>query len=86
MVFSTEGFLEVNIESWPGWDLNLPPLNSFQKTTIKTTTTIGRNVEDVYRHKMSYFVSLITFMEALICKIVFRHGFKIVIVIAVEIL
>ena len=75
MVFNTEGFLEVNIESWPEWDLNQPPLNSFQKTIIKTTTTIGHNVEDVYGHKMLYFVSLITFMEVLICKIVFRHGF-----------
>ena len=28
MVFSTEGFLEVAIESWPEWDLNPRPLNS----------------------------------------------------------
>ena len=28
MVFTTEGFLEVAIESWPGWDLNPRPLNS----------------------------------------------------------
>ena len=28
MVFTTEGFLEVAIESWPEWDLNPRPLNS----------------------------------------------------------
>ena len=27
-VFTTEGFLEVAIESWPEWDLNPRPLNS----------------------------------------------------------
>ena len=30
MVFITEGFLEVAIESWPEWDLNPQPLNSVQ--------------------------------------------------------
>ena len=30
MVFTTEGFLEVAIESWPEWDLNPQPLNSIQ--------------------------------------------------------
>ena len=30
MVFTTEGFLEVAIESWPKWDLNPLPLNSVQ--------------------------------------------------------
>ena len=28
LVFTTEGFLEVAIESWPEWDLNPRPLNS----------------------------------------------------------
>ena len=28
MVFTTEGFLEVAIESYPEWDLNPRPLNS----------------------------------------------------------
>ena len=27
-VFTTEGFFEVAIESWPKWDLNPRPLNS----------------------------------------------------------
>ena len=30
MVFTTEGFLEVAIESWPEWDFNPRPLNSVQ--------------------------------------------------------
>ena len=29
-VFTTEGFLEVVIENWPEWDLNLQPLTSLQ--------------------------------------------------------
>ena len=29
-IFTTEGLLEVAIESWPVWDLNPPPLNSVQ--------------------------------------------------------
>ena len=28
VVVTTEEFLEVAIESWPEWDLNLRPLNS----------------------------------------------------------
>ena len=28
IVFTTEGFFEVAIESWPKWDLNPRPLNS----------------------------------------------------------
>ena len=34
MVFTTEGFLEVAIESWPEWDLNPRPLNSVQNIYI----------------------------------------------------
>ena len=30
MVFTTEGFFEVAIESWPEWHLNPPPLNFVQ--------------------------------------------------------
>ena len=30
MVCTTEGFLEVAIESWPEWDLSPRPLNSVQ--------------------------------------------------------
>ena len=30
MVFTTEGFFEVAVESWPEWDLNSGPLNSVQ--------------------------------------------------------
>ena len=31
MVFTSEGFFEVAIESWPEWDFNLQPLNSVQR-------------------------------------------------------
>ena len=30
MVFTTEGFFEVAIESWSRWDLNPRPVNSVQ--------------------------------------------------------
>ena len=30
MIFTTETFFEVAIESWPEWDLNPRPLNSVQ--------------------------------------------------------
>ena len=30
MVFTTEGFFEVGIESWREWNLNPQPLNSVQ--------------------------------------------------------
>ena len=30
MIFITEGFFEVAIESWPEWDLNPRPLYSVQ--------------------------------------------------------
>ena len=39
MVFITEGFFEVAIESWPEWDLNPRPLNSVQ--TLKATELSG---------------------------------------------
>ena len=31
MIFISDRFFEVAIESWPEWDLNPPPLNSIQK-------------------------------------------------------
>ena len=34
MVFTTEGFLKVVIESWPEWDLNPRTLNSVQNPKI----------------------------------------------------
>ena len=30
LVFTTQGFFEVAIESWPEWDLNPRPLNFVQ--------------------------------------------------------
>ena len=39
MVFTTEGFFEGAIESWPEWDLNPRPLNSVQ--TLQPTVLSG---------------------------------------------
>ena len=39
MVFTTEGFLEVAIESWREWDLNPRPLNFVQ--TLQPTELSG---------------------------------------------
>ena len=39
MVFTTEGFFKVAIESWPEWDLNPRPLNSVQ--TLYSTELSG---------------------------------------------
>ena len=36
MVFNTEGFLEVDREGWPEWDLNLKPLNSVQRPEFRS--------------------------------------------------
>ena len=34
MVFISEGFFELAIESWPEWDLSLRPLNSVQTISL----------------------------------------------------
>ena len=39
MVFTTEGFFEVAIESWPEWDLSPRPLNCV--LTLKPTELSG---------------------------------------------
>ena len=39
MVFITEGFFEVAIESWPEWNLNPRPVNSVQ--TLQPTELSG---------------------------------------------
>ena len=39
MVFTTEGFFEVAIESWPEWDLNPRPLNSIQTLKLSSVRT-----------------------------------------------
>ena len=45
MVFTTKGFLEVAIESWPEWDLNPRPhepimLNTMMESKCKVITII----------------------------------------------
>ena len=58
MVFTTEGFLEVAIESWPEWDLNQQPLNSVQ---TPQPTELSRNefnsLSEPTLHSHSNFIS-----------------------------
>ena len=47
MVFTTEGFLEVAIESWPEWDLNPRPLrmsSTRSQSQLCTATPIYRSM------------------------------------------
>ena len=42
MVFTTEGFLEVTIESWPEWNLNPRPLDKREtKKNYKIAVTLS---------------------------------------------
>ena len=45
MVFTTEGFFEVAIESWPKWDLNARPQNSVYKFTNKCHSQTTSSLE-----------------------------------------
>ena len=59
MVFSTEGFLEVAIESWPNCDLNPRPLNPVQK--LQPTELSGNEFNshtEAALYNYSYFMSL----------------------------
>ena len=46
MLFITEGFLEIAIESWPEWDSNPRPLNSIQ--TLSPTELSGHEFNSHY--------------------------------------
>ena len=48
MLFTTEGFFEVGIESWPAWDLNPQPLNSIQ--TLELTELSGHEFNSHLEH------------------------------------
>ena len=41
MVFTTEGFFEAAVESWPEWDLNPLPLNSVQMPVAYPEVNLG---------------------------------------------
>ena len=59
MVFITEGFLEVAIESWSEWDLNPRPLNSVQ--TLQPTELSGHafnSLTEPTLYSYSSFMSL----------------------------
>ena len=59
MVFTTEAFLEVAIESWLEWDLNPRPLNSVQK--LQPTELSGhefKSLSEPTLYRYSNFISL----------------------------
>ena len=41
MVFATDGFFEVAIESWPEWDLNPRPLNPLRRSNRQRCQAIS---------------------------------------------
>ena len=76
MVFITEGFFEVAIESWPEWDLNPRPLNSVQ--TLSLTELSGHELNShseptLYSYSnfivcsVSHFISAIAFVSRHVC-------------------
>ena len=59
MLFTTEGLLEVAIESWPDWDLNPQPLNFVQ--TLEPTGLSGHEFNPLSEptlYSYSNFISL----------------------------
>ena len=74
MVFTTEVFFEVAIESWPEWDLNPQPLNSVQ--TLQPTELSGhefssRSEPILYSYTNFIFSSISDFISAIVS--VSRH-------------
>ena len=49
MVFTTEGLLEVAIESWPEWDLNPRPIATSNNPSVVNTICITS-----FRYKRDY--------------------------------
>ena len=56
MVFTTEGFFEVAIESWPDWDSNPRPLNSHSEPTLYSYSNF-------IVCSVSHFISAIAFVS-----------------------
>ena len=75
MVFITEGFFEVAIESWPEWDLNSRPLNSVQTlpTELSGHEFNSHSKPTLYNHSnfivcsVSPFISSIVFVSRHVC-------------------
>ena len=66
MVFTTEGFFEIAIESWPEWDLNPRLLNSVQ--TLWPTELSGHEFNShseptLYSYSISSFVHIYIYPE-----------------------
>ena len=76
MLFTTEGFFEVAIESWPEWDLKPRPLNSVQ--TLYTTELLGHEFNSHSEPTLySYSNFIICSVSDFISAIVFfcRHNY-----------
>ena len=56
MVFITEGFLEVAIESWPEWDLNPRPLNS----VVYINVCIYKHIPFIYINAIYIYIFFFT--------------------------
>ena len=71
MVFITEGFLEVAIESWPEWDLNPRPLNSVQNLVAIKLRVLIVNTKQIYYKmwKISNYSSTYVIQTPIIRKI-----------------
>ena len=75
MVFITEGFFEVAIESWPEWDLNPRPLNSDALTdwAIRPWVQLALRAT-LYSYSnfivcsVSHFISAIAFISRHVCQ------------------
>ena len=61
MVFTTDGFFEVAIESWPEWDLDPRPLNSVRtQSQLCTATPISSFVQCHISFRLFAFIILFT--------------------------
>ena len=61
MVFTTEGFLEVAIGSWPEWNLNPRPLNSVQMLkSIELSGHEFNSLSEPTLYNYSNFISLLS--------------------------
>ena len=65
MVFTTEGFFEVAIESWPGWDLNPRPLNFVQ--TLQPTELSGHELNSHSEPTLYSYSNIYTYICRYMC-------------------
>ena len=70
MIFTTEGFFEVAIESWPEWDLNPQPLNSIQ--ILKPTELSGHEFNSHSEPTLNSYSNFIICSVSDFIKAIFR--------------